>query len=151
MSTDRFLRTQTRISQHRGTLALSKITGRLPTALRLMGGCVTDFEHLPAQFTQDTNDLAPRVGLAFSASPNWALRAGLGIFFDRYLLAAVNRALEINGVQGFEQVAYGQAATQVFQSEMGGSSQPPFLPFVRRSTQTIRTYRPRAAQSRARG
>ena len=135
MSTDRFLRTQTRISQHRGTLALSKITGRLPTALRLMGGCVTDFEHLPAQFTQDTNDLAPRVGLAFSASPNWALRAGLGIFFDRYLLAAVNRALEINGVQGFEQVAYGQAATQVFQSEMGGSSLAP-IPSIRPSIYT---------------
>jgi outer membrane receptor for ferrienterochelin and colicin len=81
-----------------------------------------DFEHLPVQFKEDTNDFAPRIGLAYSPSPSWVLRAGFGIFFDRYLLAAVNRALGKNGVQGFEQVAYGQAATQIFQSELGGSS-----------------------------
>lgn len=70
-----------------------------------------DFEHLPVQFREDTNDLAPRIGLAYGPSPNWAIRAGFGIFFDRYLLAAVNRALEKNGVQGFEQVASGESAT----------------------------------------
>jgi hypothetical protein len=84
-----------------------------------------DFEHLPAQFKQDTNDFAPRIGVAYSPSPNWALRAGFGIFFDRYLLAAVNRALQKNGVQALEQVADGQAATQVFQSELGGSAMTP--------------------------
>jgi hypothetical protein len=81
-----------------------------------------DFEHLPAQFKEDTNDFAPRVGLAYSPSPNWALRAGFGIFFDRYLLVAVNRALEKNGLQAFEQVAQGQAAAQIFQAQLGGSS-----------------------------
>jgi hypothetical protein len=55
------------------------------------------------------------------------LRAGFGIFFDRYLLAAINRALEKNGVQEFEQVADGQAATQIFQSELGGSAITPIL------------------------
>lgn len=85
-----------------------------------------DFEHLPAQFTPDTNDLAPRIGVAYSPSPNWALRAGFGIFFDRYLLAAVDRSLEKNGVHGFEQIAYGQAATQIFQSQLGGGSPAPF-------------------------
>jgi hypothetical protein len=84
-----------------------------------------DFEHLPAQFREDTNDLAPRIGLAYSPSPSWAFRAGFGIFFDRYLLAAVNRALEKNGVQGFEQVAYGLTASQVFQSGLGGGSTAP--------------------------
>jgi hypothetical protein len=49
------------------------------------------------------------------------VRAGFGIFFDRYLLAAVNRALQKNGSQAFEQVMYGQAAAQIFQSELGGS------------------------------
>lgn len=81
-----------------------------------------DFEHLPAQFQEDRNDLAPRIGLVYSPSPNWAFRAGFGIFFDRYLLAAVNRVLQKNGVQGFEQVVYGQAATQIFQSQLGGGS-----------------------------
>lgn len=84
-----------------------------------------DFEDLPAEFRQDTNDIAPRIGLAYSPSPNWAIRAGFGIFFDRYLLAALNRALEKNGVQGFEQVTYGPAAAQIFQSELGGGSLGP--------------------------
>jgi outer membrane receptor protein involved in Fe transport len=91
-----------------------------------------DFEHLPAQFKHDTNDFAPRIGLAYSPSPEWALRAGFGVFFDRYLLAAVNSALEKNGVQAFEQVADGQAATQIFESELGGSAGSP-LPSIRPS------------------
>src|SRR5215472_99529 len=94
-----------------------------------------DFEHLPAQFREDKNDIAPRIGLACSPSPNWAIRAGFGIFFDRYLLAAVSRALQKNGVQGFEQVAYGQTATQVYQSELGGGSTAP-LPSIRPSIYT---------------
>jgi hypothetical protein len=81
-----------------------------------------DYEHLPAQFRQDTNDFAPRIGIAYGPSPNWALRAGFGIFFDRYLLAAANRALEKNGIQAFEQVADGQAASQIFQSNLGGGA-----------------------------
>ena len=91
-----------------------------------------DFEHLPTQFKHDSNDFAPRIGLAYSPSPEWALRAGFGVFFDRYLLAAVNSALEKNGVQAFEQVADGQAATQIFQSELGGSAGSP-IPSIRPS------------------
>jgi hypothetical protein len=90
--------------------------------LTIDAGIRYDFEHLPAQFKEDTNDFAPRIGLAYSPSPNWALRAGFGIFFDRYLLASVNRAVAKNGVQAFEQVAHGQAATQIFHSQLGGSS-----------------------------
>ena len=95
-----------------------------------------DFEHLPTQFRQDTNDFAPRIGLAYSPSPNWALRAGFGIFFDRYLLAAANNAIQKNGIQAFEQVAYGQAAAQIFQSELGGSSVAP-IPSIRPSIFTV--------------
>ena len=84
-----------------------------------------DFEHLPSQFKHDTNDFAPRIGLAYSPSPDWALRAGFGVFFDRYLLAAVNSTLEKNGLQAFEQVADGQAATQIFGSELGGGAGSP--------------------------
>jgi hypothetical protein len=89
------------------------------------------FEYLPAELRQETNDFAPRLGLAYSPSANWVLRAGFGIFFDRYLLAA-NRALAKNGVQGSEQIAYGQAATQIFQSVLGGSS-PTAIPSIRPS------------------
>jgi hypothetical protein len=97
----------------------------LTKRLTMDAGIRYDFEHLPAQFKHDTNDFAPRIGLAYSPSPEWALRAGFGVFFDRYLLAAVNNALEKNGLQAFEQVASGQAATQIFQSELGGSAGNP--------------------------
>jgi outer membrane receptor protein involved in Fe transport len=97
----------------------------LAKSLTIDPGIRYDFEHLPTRFKEDTNDFAPRIGVAYSPSPNWALRAGFGIFFDRYLLAAVNRALQKNGIQAFEQVAYGQTATQIFQSELGGSSVTP--------------------------
>lgn len=52
-----------------------------------------DFEHLPAGFNQDTNNFSPRIGLAYQAAPSWVVRAGYGIFFDRYLLAVLNRVL----------------------------------------------------------
>jgi hypothetical protein len=55
----------------------------------------------------------------------WALRAGFGIFYHRYLLAAVNRVQQKNGKGAFEQVAYGQAASQIFQSQHGGGSIAP--------------------------
>jgi len=91
-----------------------------------------DFEHLTSHFHEDTNNIAPRIGLAYSPSSNWVLRAGLGIFYDHYLLAGVDRALSKDGVQGFEQVAYGPAATDIFQSQLGGSSIDP-IPSVRPS------------------
>jgi len=104
----------------------------LTKRLTMDAGIRYDFEHLPTQFRHDINDFAPRIGLAYSPSPEWVLRAGFGVFFDRYLLAAVNSALEKNGLQGFEQVADGQAATQIFQSELGGSAGGP-TPSIRPS------------------
>src|SRR5713101_3242824 len=44
-----------------------------------------DVERLPAAFNQDTNNVSPRIGLAWSPSSKWVLRAGYGMFFDRYV------------------------------------------------------------------
>src|SRR5712675_933309 len=79
-----------------------------------------DFERLPAGFHQDTNNFSPRIGLAWSPSTKWVFRAGYGIFFDRYVLANLARAIETNGSQGFEQVADGTAATNRFALGAGG-------------------------------
>jgi hypothetical protein len=79
-----------------------------------------DFEHLPSGFNEDTNNFSPRIGLAFSPARRWVLRAGYGIFFDREILANLNRAIEENGVNGFEQVANGNLATSLFQAAGGG-------------------------------
>jgi hypothetical protein len=80
-----------------------------------------DFEHLPAGFNEDSNNVSPRIGLAFSPTARWVLRAGYGIFYDREILANLNRAIEENGVSGFEQVANGNLAANLFQGAGGGS------------------------------
>ncbi len=68
-----------------------------------LGACY-DFEHLPAGFNQDTNNVSPRIGLAWSPSAKWVFRAGYGVFFDRHVLANLTRAIEKHGSQAFEQV-----------------------------------------------
>lgn len=93
--------------------------------LTVDAGIRYDFERLPSALRQDTNNFAPRVGIAFSPSEKWVLRAGFGIFYDRYLLAAVNRTLELNGSNAFEQVAYGPLATQIFNAALGGAPAGP--------------------------
>ena len=79
-----------------------------------------DFERLPAGFNQDTNNVSPRMGLAWSPSPRWVFRVGYGIFFDRYVLANLTRAIEKNGSQAFEQVVDGNAAASLFAAAQGG-------------------------------
>jgi hypothetical protein len=79
-----------------------------------------DFEHLPAGFNQDTNNVSPRIGLAWNPLANWVFRGGYGIFFDRYVLANLTRAIETNGVQGFEQVVNGSMAASLFAATQGG-------------------------------
>jgi hypothetical protein len=79
-----------------------------------------DFEHLPAGFNQDTNNVSPRIGMAWSPSAKWVFRAGYGIFFDRYVLANLTRAIDKNGSQAFEQVADGETATSLFSVAEGG-------------------------------
>ena len=84
-----------------------------------------DFEHLPAGFNQDTHNFSLRVGLAWSPLARWVFRAGYGVFFDRYVLANLTRAIETNGLQGFEQVANGSVAASLFAAVQGG---PQFAP-----------------------
>src|SRR5882672_3756939 len=79
-----------------------------------------DFERLPAAINQDTNNVSPRIGLAWSPSPKWVFRAGYGVFFDRYVLANLTRAIEKDGSQGFEQVEDGNAAASLFAATQGG-------------------------------
>ncbi len=79
----------------------------------------------PAGFNEDTNNFSPRMGVAYSPSAQWVVRAGYGIFFDRYVLANVNRAVEESGVNAFAQVADGTAAANIFQSAAGGAPKSP--------------------------
>jgi len=97
---------------------------------------------LPGVFRQDANNFSPRVGLAYHAAPSWVLRAGYGIFFDRYVLASLNPALQKNGVNAFEQVLSGDAAAAVFQSTGGGALSAPVTglpPSVYRADRNLAT------------
>jgi hypothetical protein len=101
-----------------------------------------DFEHLPSAFRQDANNFSPRVGLAYHAAPSWVFRAGYGIFFDRYVLASLNPALQKNGINGFEQVVTGDAAASVFQAAGGGALSSPLAglpPSVYRADRNLAT------------
>ncbi len=80
-----------------------------------------DFERLPAGFNQDSNNISPRIGLAWSPSPKLVFRVGYGLFVDRYVLANLARAIEKNGSRAFEQVADGVSAISLFAMAQGGS------------------------------
>jgi Carboxypeptidase regulatory-like domain/TonB dependent receptor-like, beta-barrel len=82
-----------------------------------------DTERLPGGFRQDVNNLSPRIGLAYHPARRWLLRAGYGIFYDRYVLAALNRPLQKDGAGAFEQVLTGAAAISAWQA--GGSLHAP--------------------------
>src|SRR6267154_1410117 len=79
-----------------------------------------DFERLPAGLNQDTNNVSPRIGLAWSPSPKLVFRSGYGIFFDRYVLANLTRAIDKNGAHAFEQVADGNTAISLFTMAQDG-------------------------------
>jgi Carboxypeptidase regulatory-like domain/TonB dependent receptor-like, beta-barrel/TonB-dependent Receptor Plug Domain len=80
-----------------------------------------DLAGLPQSFNSDLNDFSPRVGVAYSPSGRWVIRAGYGIFFDRYVLENLNRAIAENGNRGFDQVLTGPAAAGVFGQAAGGA------------------------------
>ena len=86
-----------------------------------------DFEHLPGTFRQDTDNVSPRVGLAYQVAPGWVLRAGYGLFFDRYVLASLNRVVQKNGASAFEHVVEGDAAAAAFQAAGGGPLAAPLF------------------------
>ena len=101
-----------------------------------------DFERLPAGFNEDTNNVSPRIGFAWSPSAKWVLRGGYGIFFDRYVLANLTRAIEKNGSRAFEQVADGDSAVKLFTMAQGGSLAAPasgFAPSVFQPDPTMAT------------
>lgn len=85
-------------------------------------GARYDYETLPASIRRDANNVSPRIGVAYSPdrAHRFVLRASYGVFFDRYLLAFLNPALQKDGVRGFDQIVQGAAAANAFRSAQGG-------------------------------
>jgi hypothetical protein len=82
-----------------------------------------DKQWLPSLIPETNRNLAPRFGVAWhpGGTSNWVLRAGTGLFYDRYPLGFLNDALQKNGIHGFEQYSVGAQAVQAFTLAQGGS------------------------------
>lgn len=85
-----------------------------------------DANLLPAPAPAKTLDFAPRVGVAWTPYRPMVVRAGFGVFYDRYLLSTLARVLDRDGTKAFTKVADGPAAAAVYQGGLsagqGGSS-----------------------------
>jgi hypothetical protein len=83
-----------------------------------------DIERLPESFQTGHGHISPRIGLAWNPSAPWVIRAGFGTYYDRIPLAFVNRAVEVDGVHAFEQVADEMPATTIFSTTGGHPVSP---------------------------
>ncbi len=82
-----------------------------------------DGQQLPAPFPGATRNLSPRFGVAWRPGVNshYVVRAGFGLFYDRYPLAYLNEGIQKDGVRAFEQYATGQDAERAFGLALGGT------------------------------
>ena len=104
---------------------------RAATGLTIVAGVRYEAEVLPRPFPDANRNIAPRLGIAWQprGRGHWVLRAGAGLFYDRYPFAFLNDAIQKDGVHGFEQYAVGADAARVFEISQGGmlSAPSPFL------------------------
>jgi hypothetical protein len=110
----------------------------------VMGGVRYEAQTLPAPFGTITHNLAPRLGIAWQprGRGRWVLRAGAGLFYDRFPLAFLNDAMQKDGTHGWEQYAEGASAARLFALSQGGTFAAP-LPGIAPST-----YRPQSGFAR---
>src|SRR5579871_1223009 len=96
---------------------------RPATGLTIIGGVRYEAEILPEPFGNSVRGVAPRLGVAWQprGKGHWVLRAGAGLFYDRFPLAFMNDAIQLDGVHGFEQYAVAADAARVFQMSQGGT------------------------------
>ena len=109
--------------------------------MTVIGGVRYEAQVLPAPFGTVTNNVAPRLGIAWQPNGRgkWVLRAGAGLFYDRFPLAFLNDALQKDGVHGFEQYAEGVEAARIFALSDAGTLAAPILGIA------PSIYRPQAA------
>lgn len=84
--------------------------------LTINAGLRYDAQFLPDPITTDTNNFAPRIGVAYAPGDHrTVIRASYGIFFDRIPLRATSNALQRDGSKYRVAVlAFGQTGAPVF-------------------------------------
>jgi hypothetical protein len=97
------------------------------TGVTIEGGVRYDAQKLPRQIPSATNNWSPRLGVAWHPRnhSSYVVRAGFGLFYDRYPLAFLNDAIQKDGVNGFEQYTTGLAAQEAFLIGEGGTLTAP--------------------------
>lgn len=97
------------------------------TDLTINAGLRYDVQFLPAPIETDTNNFAPRFGLAYAPGDRkTVIRAGFGIYFDRTPLRATSNALQRDGSKYIVvQLQPTQAGAPVFPNAL--SAQPSIL------------------------
>lgn len=87
-----------------------------------------DTQRMPSLALARPHNIAPRAGIAWQPrrAPAWVLRAGAGLFFDRYPLAFLNEAIQKDGVRAFEQYLVADQAAAAFRLASGGALRTPF-------------------------
>ncbi len=83
-------------------------------SLALDLGLRYDLNLLPNPLPQHTVNLAPRFGFAWSPTPDWVVRGGFGLFYDRLELATANRIFEFNGARAGQQIVEGPEAAALY-------------------------------------
>jgi hypothetical protein len=93
------------------------------TGFTVEAGVRYDRQSMPGSIPVANRNLAPRLGVAWHPGANsaWAVRAGAGLFYDRYPLAYLNEAIQKNGTNGFEQFLAGPLALAAFQAALAGA------------------------------
>lgn len=93
---------------------------------------------LPTVLGITNRQFSPRIGLAWVPRPNWVIRGGAGTFADRVVLASLERALLLDGHQGWEQIVDGPIAASILNANQGRGLSTP-LATVAPSTYTVPT------------
>ncbi|MBO0859331.1 MAG: TonB-dependent receptor [Chloracidobacterium sp.] len=89
---------------------------RFRPSLTLNAGLRYDVKWLPDPIETDSNNLAPRVGLAWApGGRKTVIRAGYGVYYDRVPLRATSNALQRDGSKySVAQFNFGQSGAPIF-------------------------------------
>jgi len=104
---------------------------RVRPSLTINAGLRYDVQWLPDPIQADTNNIAPRLGLAWAPGDRkTVIRAGYGVYFERIPLRATSNALQRDGSKyRVAQFVFGQPGAPVF-PQVAASFPAGFLPSV---------------------
>jgi len=79
--------------------------------LSVDAGLRFDIALFPSYLDMTSRQLTPRMGVAWTVTPQWLIRGGAGRYADRLVLASIERALSSSQLGIVEQIGEGQPAT----------------------------------------